>query len=235
MPETDLLMFPSELPTPNAGQNSLFDFGSTPNLNMGNYSGLIPQTDAPSQFDYESGPGMFPEEMPGYDPGLNPDGGIPVFDQPSLGEQMFHPEMMPADIPAGFEPSGMPGLGEQMFPEDIPQEMQDEIPIELQDTSEIEQNEYERDNLLKLLESAEGLDQNTRNIVQEKINSLDTEIQQQKQKVDMLLSRKGAVVSPGASSTMDKYRVVNASSGYEDDLRNFLAEIKNPPMWRVLD
>jgi len=234
MPETDLLMFPSELPTPNAGQNSLFDFGSTPNLNMGNYSGLIPQTDAPSQFDYESGPGMFPEEMPGYDPGLNPDGGIPVFDEPGLGEQMFPPEMMPADIPAGFEPSGIPGLGEQMFPEDIPQEMQDEVPLELQDTSEIEQNEYERDNLLKLLESAEGLDQNTRNIVQEKINSLDTEIQQQKQKVDMLLSRKGAVVSPGASSTMDKYRVVNASSGYEDDLRNFLAEIKNPPRWRVL-
>jgi hypothetical protein len=128
----------------------------------------------------------------------------------------------------------MPGLGEQMFPEDIPQEMENEIPFEMQDTSEIQQNEYERDTLLNLLESAQGLDQDTRNIVQQKIQSLNTEIQQQKQRVDMLMSRKGAVVNPGFSSTMNPQRVVNASSGYEEDLREFFMEIKNPPLWRVL-
>jgi len=177
-------------------------------------------------------PEEFPEEMPGYNPDLNSD--IPVYNQPGLGEQMFPPEMMPADIPAGFEPFGIPGLGEQMFPEDMPQEMQEDLPVELQDTSEIQQNEYERDTLLGLLESAQGLDQNTRNIVQERINSLDLEIQHQKQNVNMLMSRKSAVVNPGLSSIMDRQRVINTSSGYEDDLRNFFEEIKNPPLWRVL-
>jgi len=234
MAETDILSFPSEIPTPNSGSNSLFDFGNTPNLNMGNYSGMIPENNTLGQFNFDTGSNMFPEEMPVYDPGLEPDGQMPFSPtEPGLGEQMFPGDMMPADIPPMFEPT-MPGLGEQMFPEDIPQEMENEIPFEMQDTSEIQQNEYERDTLLNLLESAQGLDQDTRNVVQQKIQSLNTEIQQQKQRVDMLMSRKGAVVNPGFSSTMNPQRVVNASSGYEEDLREFFMEIKNPPVWRVL-
>lgn len=220
MPESDILMFPSEMLPANMGKNPLFDFATAPTLNLRNYSDIIPQTPMTRQFDYSTDSGMFPEEMPNYNPEINQNNNMQFFsDDLNLGSKMLAPDIIPANMPSTFQPI-MPGLGEKMFPDDMSQNMGYAI--------------NDKNILLDLIESTKGLDQRTKNITQKRIRSLTDEIQKQRERIDMMLYRKNPNINDAFSIVMDNKRVINASSGYEEDIKIFMEEIKNPPMWRVL-
>jgi hypothetical protein len=219
--------FKSEIP-------NLSGFDSmNPLLDFSNYSNLIPGDQQTPELNFEPGPfDMFPSEIPENVP--QQDGLMPTDFEP----------MFPSEIPEGTEeqpltfPGAEPGLGEEMFPSEIPEGQMPEgfqSPLDSLNVDNILSDETERDFLLNFLKNNQNMDDTSKQLIQQQISQLSTQISEQQTTLKQMSYNAKTVKNSAVPVIMNRETPISASSGYEIDIRNFFQEIKNPPMWRVLD
>jgi len=216
--------FKSEIPN-----LSGFD-SANPLLDFSNYSNLIPGDRQAPELNFEPGPfDMFPSEIPE---------NVPQEDElmPTNFEQMFPSEIPEGEQPPLAFPGAEPGLGEEMFPSEIPEGQMPEglqSPFEALNIENVTADQTERDFLLNFLKTNQNIDDTSKQLIQQQINQLTTQISQQETTLKQMSYNAKTVKNSAVPVIMDRQTPIKASAGYENDIRNFFEETKNPPKWRV--
>ena len=221
-----------------------------PSLNFSNYSNVLPSQSETMTEEYQPGlnfnnqPGdlYFPEDITQEELQRNQPNTIPInFDS----NNMFPSEVLPEELgkanPYEFEPFDPKENLSDVFnplrdelgytPTDY--EMIDFDPNKNNLTDTMSENQDQKE-LLTYLDSTPTISSFEETGINRRIDQLNAKTDDQNKKISSLEYSKGTAVTPSSGKITNQTTPINASIGYEGDIRSFFEEIKNPPRWRVL-
>jgi len=156
---------------------------------------------------------------------------VPYFDQ--TAENMFPEEFVPEETPDDY--NVMDELGNfipSMFPDSTIRDMGELGIIPKFNTNDSAIPDFD---LLSRSGANSEISEDLLKKIENIANTIQSQSETQKKITNQLANFKPTFNPYGAVNVLDKSKKISATLGYDEDIRVFLGNIKNPPEWRVLD